>query len=118
MPDTEYHEFSKAQLRAYNNLMDIKPILKDMGLPEDTLLISDIDELQTAEEICASLEGRMADPMAIQGDWRPANAKNIDIYDLALKFAEDNFYRIRSRKSGSEGYYIVIVAEKINEIHE
>lgn len=99
--------------------MDASSVLSSMGLePANAVFVSGIDLLQSPGVISAELERQKADSMVIEGHWRPSNLVGIDIYDLILKFAEDNFHRIRSKKSDDDGRYLVIVSEPINDPDE
>lgn len=81
--------------------------LSSMGLdPNDgTILAGVLDDVQ-AQDIRALLDSKISNLMIISGDWRKAR---FDVYDLALKFVEDNFIRARCEKSENGRYVIIAV---------
>lgn len=62
---------------------------------------------KTQEEINRLLELKKSETMIIHGNW--TGPKNFDIFDFIIKFAEDNFKRIRHQKY-DDGKYIVIMS--------
>ena len=93
-----------------------KEILQDMQLVPDVFMMKDLDDLGSRSEMNQFLDKKICDSMAIGGDWRAAQAKGVDVYDVVCNFAEDNFKRIRSGKSEEYGWYLVIVSDKIGQI--
>lgn len=85
--------------------------LKAMGLA-DCQFVSDLDSMENAAAIMASLDSRISDTMVIFGDWHEPQKRGIDVYDLTVKFVEDNFSRARSGLYSE--WYAVIATERIH----
>jgi hypothetical protein len=86
---------------------------KDMRLGGVVRIIGELDALspEKADELleAKSLGG---DSVLVVGDWRVGDARNVDAYDLVLKFLEDDFTRMRSYKS-PDGWYAAAATGKL-----
>lgn len=88
--------------------------IESMGLAgfPVTFIIHEL-EGKTTEEVFALLDAK-APPstvLVIAGDWRKQG--NIDVYDLAKKFVEDNYKRARVKKFPT-GMYVLIAEGRVH----
>jgi hypothetical protein len=85
--------------------------LESMGLSDMAYvwLDGEIETLAPAE-LFATLEARAGETIVISGDWTKSD---IDCYDLAKKFVEDNYLRARAKKADA-GWYVIVANGKIN----
>lgn len=104
--------YYRVETDALNNVARsvAEQVVVDMGLDQSGVcwISRECDSLQ-ADPILDLLSSRKAEAMVVIGDWR---GSKVDVYDQVLRFAEDNFGRLRHQKM-SAGMYIVVMAKPL-----
>lgn len=83
--------------------------LSRMGISDAVCLLGALDGMESLRAMSDFLHSRPSGPVCVAGD---AAANALDAYDVALNFAEDNYCRIRAKKS-DDGWYVVVAAERL-----
>lgn len=110
----------------YNSTMDKVPIPHDkiiekakkmssrvveaMGISDCSFFLERFDKADM-EDVLGVLEQTTSGSIAVSGDWRDSP---LDIYDVVVRYAEDNFSRIRSQKFAA-GVYVVVMTGRLKE---
>lgn len=79
--------------------------LDSMGL-EGPSWVPEMDRKGTPDEFFEHLEAHAGSSCVIAGDWR---GYGFDIYDAAMRFAEDRYGRMRHEKFGN-GMYVIVMS--------